>query len=228
MLPRIWGTWRGLAPREKSDKNTMDTTTRLILLRHGEVEMRYQRVFGGRIDMGLSPHGQDQVRALAAHLKALPIEGLYVSPMKRAQQSVAPLAAANRRTPIILPELQEVDFGAWTGLRWEQVRERFGVTAFDWLRELDRGGIPEAESMTDFRRRVEAALGRVCAAHAGGTVAVMCHGGVIRMMLASLLDLPLPKMAAFEIDYASMTVVDHHPRKTEVQLLNYTPWRSPS
>jgi broad specificity phosphatase PhoE len=45
------------------------------------------------------------------------------------------------------------------------------------------------------------------------------------MALAHLLELPLPKLVHFEIDYASVTVVDHRPQRAEVQLLNYTPWR---
>jgi hypothetical protein len=45
------------------------------------------------------------------------------------------------------------------------------------------------------------------------------------MLLAILLDLPLPKMAGFDVEYASLTIVDWLPRKAEVQLLNYTPWR---
>jgi broad specificity phosphatase PhoE len=55
-------------------------------------------------------------------------------------------------------------------------------------------------------------------------VAVFCHGGVIRTALAFLLGVNLPKMAAFEIDYASVTSVAVLPHKTEVQFLNFTPW----
>ncbi|MGZ5545539.1 MAG: histidine phosphatase family protein, partial [Limisphaerales bacterium] len=50
----------------------MDILTRLYLIRHGEVEKAYHRVFGGRIDMELSPLGHDQVKALARFLKAAP------------------------------------------------------------------------------------------------------------------------------------------------------------
>jgi broad specificity phosphatase PhoE len=54
---------------------------------------------------------------------------------------------------------------------------------------------------------------------------MLCHGGVVRMLLAILLDLPLPRMSAFEVDYASLTVVEQHRRGAEIQLLNFTPWR---
>ena len=203
-----------------------DARTRLLLLRHGEVEARYQRVFGGRIDMDLSPHGLEQARQLAQFLEPVHLDGLYVSPMKRAQQSVAPLAALNGGKPATLEGLREVDFGDWTGLHWDQVRERYAVTAFDWLRELERGGIPQAETVPAFNQRVGMALDHILAVHPGQVVAIMCHGGVIRMLLSILLELPLPRMASFEIDYASVSIVDHRPRKTEVQLLNFTPWRS--
>jgi broad specificity phosphatase PhoE len=63
------------------------------------------------------------------------------------------------------------------------------------------------------------------AEHAGQSVAIVCHGGVIRMMLSILLELELTKMASFEIDYASVTQVEHHTPKTEVTLLNFAPWR---
>ena len=45
------------------------------------------------------------------------------------------------------------------------------------------------------------------------------------MMLSLLLDLPLARTAHFEVEYGSLTVVDHRPRTTELRLLNFTPWR---
>lgn len=45
------------------------------------------------------------------------------------------------------------------------------------------------------------------------------------MILSCLLEIPLPMMAGFDVDYASLTILDYRPGKAEVQLLNYTPWR---
>ena len=72
---------------------------------------------------------------------------------------------------------------------------------------------------------VNEALRQLIREHAGQSVAIVCHGGVIRMILSILLDLALPKMAAFEIDYATVTQVEHHERKTEATLINFAPWR---
>jgi len=124
--------------------------------------------------------------------------------------------------------LREVDFGDWTGLTWEAVREKFGVSAFQWLNELDRGGIANAEDAPSYRGRVEAFVRGVLTTHPTENIAVFCHGGVIRMILSVLLNIPLPRMAGFEIDYASVTNVAILPHKAEVQFLNYTPWDEPS
>jgi broad specificity phosphatase PhoE len=203
----------------------MDNPTRLYLLRHGEVETRYHRVFGGRIDMELSPCGLEQVQALAQYFQRHPPHVMYASPMKRVQQTLAPLAEWTSLQPIVLPGLREIDFGEWTGLSWEQVNERYQVSAFEWLSELDQGRISGAEAVCDFRARVNHALDTILHNSAHKEVAVVCHGGVIRMLLAIILDLPFARMNMFDIEYASITKISLRPGKTEIELLNFAPWR---
>lgn len=195
-------------------------------MRHGEVEARYHRVFGGsRIDMELSPRGHEQAHALADYLHAQPIDALYVSPMKRAQQTLAPLTARKGHPPAVMPDLREVDFGDWTGLNWEEVATKFRISAFDWLDKMEEAAIPGGESAQQLRARVQPCVEKILQNHPGKNVAVVCHGGIVRMMLAILLDLPLSKLARIQVEYGSVTVVEHHPKMTEIQLLNFTPWR---
>lgn len=200
-------------------------TTRLLLIRHAEVEARYHRVFGGRIDMGISPNGHSQAGALAEFLRHRPLDAIYASPMKRVQQTLAPLLTNGAPRPTVISDLREVDFGDWTGLNYEEVMERYGVGASAWLEQLERGAIPNAETGATYRLRIEPCLRQILADHTGQTVAIYCHGGVTRMMLAILLDLPLPKTEAFQIDYASVTEVAIGPERTRIELLNFAPWR---
>jgi len=204
--------------------------TQLVLIRHGEVEAAYQRVFGGRIDMNLSPRGHEQAAALAKWLARQRLNAVYASPMKRVQQTFAPFGAAGdwAARVVTVPGLREVDFGDWTGLTWEAVREKFGISAFQWLNELDRGGIANAEDAHSYRERVETFVRETLKKHPAENVAIFCHGGVIRMILSVLLNVPVPRMAGFEIDYASVTNVAVLPHRAEVQFLNYTPWDEPS
>jgi broad specificity phosphatase PhoE len=199
--------------------------TRLLLIRHAEVEARYQKVFGGAVDMDISPLGHEQAASLAKFLRTRRFDALYASPMKRVQQTLAPVLQNGVPPPTILPGLREVDFGDWTGHGWDAIREKFGVSAFTWLDQLERGTIPNAENVITYRERVAACLNEIRSAHDGKTVAIFCHGGVIRMMLSVLLDLPLPRMSAFEIDYASVTEIELKPHRVEIQFLNLTPWR---
>jgi broad specificity phosphatase PhoE len=208
----------------------VNPSTHLYLVRHGEVEERFHRVFGGRIDMGLSARGREHAAALAPYLDRLHLDAAYASPMRRVQETIEPFRPAFTHPVHILPDLREVDFGDWTGLRWEEVRERFGVSAFDWLDQLEAGGIQNGESDATFRARIAPCFAQIIHQHPGRRVGVFCHGGVIRMALSILLELPLSKFAHFEIDYASVTWIhvdaDHGGRsRNEVRLLNFTPWR---
>jgi broad specificity phosphatase PhoE len=200
---------------------------RLILVRHAEVESPYQRVFGGRIDMALSPKGLEQAAALAAFLAAHApgLDAVYASPMRRVQQTLAPFRDNGAPAPTVLPDLREVDFGDWTGLTYEQVLERFGVSADAWLDQLCADAIPNAEPSAAYRARITASLWRILDAHPRGQVAVFCHGGVIRMMLALLLELPFAKTAALQIDYASVTELSVARGRARLELLNLVPWR---
>lgn len=204
----------------------MTPPVRLLLIRHGEVEDRYHRVFaGGRVDVQLSQRGEEQAAALARYVRQRPIDAVYASPMRRAQQTLVPMASHCPRPAVVTPSFSEVDFGDWTGLTWEQVHSQLGVRAFDWLEKLDAAAIPNGESGRDFLARVEPPLREIIRAHPGQTVAIVCHGGVVRAILSILLGLPLPRMASFEIDYASLTRMEVHENKTEVTLLNFAPWR---
>lgn len=203
----------------------MIAPTTLFLLRHAEVEARYQRIFGGRIDMELSPRGHEQAASLAKYLRNKKFDAVYASPMKRAQQTLAPLMAGRDCAPVMMEGLREVDFGDWTGLSWEEVKAKFGVHPIQWLDQLEQAVIPNAESSKTFRERVEPCLRQILREHPGQSVAALCHGGTIRMVLAILLGLPLAKMAGFEIEYASMTEVRCSPGRAEVQVLNLVPWR---
>lgn len=226
------------APESAAERTASPTL--LWLIRHAEVEVRYQGIFGGRIDMNLSPRGHDQAAALARYLAELGLTGhgreapsrgphrpfvdCYISPMQRVRQTYAPVAAGGGPPPVVVPDLREVDFGDWTGLSWDEVRQHYGVSAFSWLDQLAGSTIPNAEDAAASRARIEPVVRQLLAQHAGRSFAIFCHGGVIRVILAFLLDWPLPRTAALDIDYASVTRVALTPA-AELQLLNFVPWR---
>jgi broad specificity phosphatase PhoE len=213
------------ASKRPPRKTKPSPSTRLLLIRHAEVELRYQSAFGGRIDMNLSPRGKRQAKILAGYLRRKKIDAIYASPMKRVQQTIAPTLKLGRHEQTIFSGLREIDFGDWTGLGWQAVQNKFTFAAHQWLEQIENHGSPNGENGKDFRARVEPCLREIVKKHSGKTIAIFCHGGVIRMIISILLDLPLPKTNAFEIEYASLTQVALHPHMNEIELLNFTPWR---
>lgn len=205
--------------------------TSLYLIRHGEVETRYHRIFGGsRIDMELSDRGRRQAEYLAGWLTRVRLDAVYASPMLRVQQTWEPSRRLFPGGPEILPGLREIDFGDWTGLGWDEVESRHGMSAYDWLHHLEEDRMTGAETLKTFRTRLAGCLDQILGSQEGKTVAVFCHGGVIRGLLSQLLHQPLRWFEHVEVDYASVSWVDVGIPKAgrlrnEVQLLNFTPWR---
>ena len=175
--------------------------------------------------MGLSATGHRQAGAMAAFLRPKRFDAIYASPMRRVQETLAPMLQNGGPAPIILPELREMDFGDWTGLNWDEVLTRYGVSVSSWLEAFADGRMPRAESVPALQARLEVALRRILDECPGGHVAVFCHGGVIRAILSSLLGWPLPSLGLCELEYASLTQVACAPHRAHLRLLNFTPWR---
>ena len=199
--------------------------TRLHLVRHGEVAEEYHQVFGGRIDMELSPLGHRQAKHLAKFLDDRPFDRIYCSPMVRVRQTAEPLLDALGQAAVVIDDLREVDFGVWTGYKWYEIEEKFGMDAIDWLVHLQNGDVPEAEPMDVYESRIKRSLDRILSEGEGDDVLVFCHGGVIRMLLALLLKESFSTMDRFEVDYASLSVAEIRGERVELTLHNFAAWQ---
>ena len=135
--------------------------TRLHLIRHGEVAEDYHQVFGGRIDMELSPLGHRQAKRLAKFLADRPFDRIYLSPMVRVRQTAEPMLDALGQGAVVIDDLREVDFGVWTGYKWFEIEEKFCMNAIDWLVHLENGDVPEAEPMDVYQSRIQKSLDQI-------------------------------------------------------------------
>lgn len=169
-------------------------TTAFWLLRHAPVP-------GAAIGGDPMADTSDQARfaALARTLPADPV--LVESGLARCRQTVAALRL-ELPVPIVEPALAEQDFGAWTGLRWDQIE----AGAF-WA---DPAGTapPGGESFADVCRRVGPALRRLAASHQGRAVLAVIHAGSIRAALAEALDLAPAAALRFAVAPLSLTRLD--------------------
>lgn len=171
---------------------------RLILIRHGQVEERFEGRFVGATDAGLSPAGLRQAQDLASWLAGMKPGACFSSPLQRC---TATARAAVAGLPLQLeldPDLREVDFGAWEGLSFSDIAGKDAAAVDRWARFEPGFRFPGGESLADFTRRINAAADRMAAAPQE-TVVAFTHGGVIRFMLCALLRLDPRSYAAFEI-----------------------------
>lgn len=178
--------------------------TLVTLLRHGEVAGR-PHVFRGADDAPLSERGRAQVLAAAAGLGHL--AGVATSPRLRCRAVAEEIAAARGLELAVLADLAELDFGAWEGRSVAEVAEAWPEAHAAFCRFDDAAAAPGGERLGDFRRRVLAAWSAWLADAGGGHRLLVCHAGVMRVLLQAILDLPdhalyriaLPEAAHFQV-----------------------------
>jgi alpha-ribazole phosphatase len=197
--------------------------TRLFLCRHGEPEEPVRGRICGALDVGLSPRGREQAKQLAAALAPASFAAVYTSPLKRALETARVIAAARHLAPLEVDELQEIDFGAFEGLTYDEAAARYPDVYRTWMEDPARVRFPGGEAYQDLRARVAAAFAEIPQRHEGRALTVVAHGGVIRAVLATWLEMSPEAAFRLDVSYASVTVVDWLEGGPVVRLLNADP-----
>jgi probable phosphoglycerate mutase len=190
--------------------------TRLVLIRHGESRSTIDRVVGGHEGCGgLTDRGVLQAKALYERLdrtgELAGAAALLTSVLPRAIQTAEIIAPAlggldaEQRC-----ELCEIHPGEADGLTWEEFGARYrpeGLASGNPFSAM----APDGESWGSFFVRVGEALLRAAAEHAGQTVVVVCHGGVIEGSFAALGQLPLRRSFDLRVENTSLTEWSYRP-----------------
>ena len=176
----------------------------ILLIRHGDPDYTND---------SLTPRGVDEARQLAATLKPLPLDALYVSPLGRAQQTCAHTAEALAIEPVELDWLRERGIKRGPVYLWEAPGEMFLAnetlaTQNDW--SLPGGAMPEgAEQYARVRAGFDALLAEYGYLRDGhgyritepsharareARIALFNHKGVIMTLLADVLHWALPML----------------------------------
>lgn len=193
--------------------------TTLVLVRHGVTPMTAEKRFSGGLggsNPGLTDEGRDQVRATAAWLAPLAerVDAVIASPVRRTRESGEIVAEVLGSALGEEADFAEMEFGAWDGLSFAEVRERHGAELTAWLGSTEAAaGGGTGESARVVQDRVLAGLDRVLADHAGGTVVVVSHVTPIKVLLAHALGAPLEALFRMELAPASVSVTAWWPQE---------------
>ncbi len=178
----------------------------VFLVRHAAHD-RVDRVLCGRMPgVGLGEAGRRQAEALAQHFAGGGVSAVWTSPLQRARETAAPIAARLGLPARDSDALCEIDFGAWTGRAFDDLRDDPR-----WRRWNEARGSgarpPGGESMAEAQARAMAEVERARAEHPDGAVALVSHGDVIKAVLAGVLGLSLDAHARFEISPGSVSAL---------------------
>lgn len=197
--------------------------TDLILIRHGEVDGIDPPAFRGRIVLPLTARGVRQAELTREALRERwAIDAIYSSPLTRCVRTADIINAAFHLNPVPHQGLTDIDYGAWTNLPLADVSVRWPHELECWMSHPDRCCVPGGESLQEVAARVVATVGSVLDAHPQGTVALVLHDSVIRVLLCHLLGLPLSGYWLFDPAPCGISSVSHRENRITVHAVNET------
>jgi phosphoserine phosphatase len=194
--------------------------TRVYLVRHGSVTGAETRRFIGHLDVPLSPLGQRQAAVLARRLRGVTLDAVYSSDLARARETAAILAEPHGLRPVELGALREFAMGRWEGLTAEQIRALDAAAFGAWMADVAGYQFPDGENLEQLSTRAWHALEAIVAAHAGGAVLVVAHGGTNRVLLCRALGIAADRILALGQDYAAVSVLERSRAGWALRLLN--------
>lgn len=180
-------------------------TTTFFLVRHA-AHGHLDRTLCGRMPgVRLGEEGRAQAEALAPRLARERLDAIYASPLERAQETAAPVAARAGLPLQTLPALNEIEFGEWSGRSFEELHGDPRWAAWNTARHVTRP--PGGETILEAQARAVGALEALRARHGEARLALVSHSDVIKLVIAYALGLAPEAMGRFEISPASISAI---------------------
>ena len=195
------------------------SVARLLFIRHAEPDEWLRGRIYGRLDPGLSEHGNAHADALAADLAREQIVAVYTSPLQRARATSAPLAARLGLEALVEADLRELDFGELEGLTVSEAAERYPVES-GWMLAPGDAVFPGGETVAALRARAIGVARAIAERHADATVAVFTHAVTIRAIVADALAMPPDAMFRLDQSYGGISVVEWFDGNPFVRVVN--------
>lgn len=182
---------------------------KIYLIRHGETDSNSEHKFQGRIDLPLNGKGLVQAKFMAKYMMDKKIDVIYSSSMLRARMTAAQLALSKNLSYKPLDLLQEISFGDWEGLayaeiakKWPHEMNMFLNSPADWIP-------PHGETFAAAQMRCQKAFEYIFAECGHDkNIAIVSHGGIIRLQLCIALGIPLNnlwKLSVYNVSVSTLS-----------------------
>jgi probable phosphoglycerate mutase len=200
--------------------------TTFVLLRHGETALTPEKRFSGSggTDPELSPAGWRQAHAAGELLAARgTLQAIVTSPMRRCQETASAVAERTGLKVRVDEGLREADFGAWEGLTFAEVRERYPDDLEKWLDSTDVRPTGGGESFDAVAARVAVTRDRLLARYSGRTVLLVTHVTPVKTLVRLALEAPPIALFRMELSAACLSAIAYYADgNASLRLLNDT------
>ena len=177
----------------------------IYIIRHGEIDRHSPRCFLGQTDLALNANGIRQAQALHEHLKHIPFNQVFTSPLQRAVQTAVLVSGISPESLIRIEAFKEINLGAWEGLTIDEVRDRFPGAYEQRGQDLECFRPQGGESFADLSARCYPALLTLANIYPGPLL-VVAHAGVNRVLLSRMQQRPLQQLFNIPQDYCGINV----------------------
>ena len=166
----------------------------IYFLRHGTVGM--DGLFIGSSDLPLTKEGIEQIKQSRLFLSRITFTKIYVSPLLRCIQSLKHLDIPTESE--ILTDLREINFGEWEKQRFDKLARKSPELIEKWQSDITSFTFPGGDSIADFHHRIWR-LSELLHNDQSEALLIVAHGGVIRHLICSLLQLPFENYLLFDV-----------------------------
>ncbi len=182
--------------------------TRLLLVRHAAVDALHHGRFIGSSDVSASTNGLEEVSRLIPLIDEYSPALCYVSPMLRTVQTKNELQRFSSKKYLFEHDdrLREINFGRWEQKTFQEINQEEPEKLEGWS-QYDDFVFPEGESIVSFTGRITELYNDLKQTEASD-VLLVTHGGVIRTMICLALKLPVRNYLLFNVQPATLTVLD--------------------
>ncbi len=199
----------------------MSAPTSLVwLVRHAETAWNAQGRMQGHADVPLSPEGRAQAACVAARCTRERPAAVISSDLARALETARIAAAPLGLEPTPEPGLRELNLGAWEGLTFAEVAERWPEDARRFRAREPGFRVPGGETREEAQERLWAALERHAPAPGAAPTLVVSHGGAIGLLIYAVLGLPLSQPMRFTIPNCALAVLSRPGAHWRLRALN--------
>lgn len=196
--------------------------SRIYLVRHGETDWNKEDRCQGCIDIDLNSEGVRQAEFVAQRLVNEEIHALYCSNLKRAYRTAQIIAKALNLSITRSEALNEISFGDWEGLTFEEIRNRHDYDYNTWRLSPHTANFPGEGSLANVKKRVMKYVDEIISQNEGKNILIVSHGGVIKLIILGLLGIGLEAYNKFYIANTSLSIVHIEKDRRYLRTLNDT------